>query len=69
MKIKIILLNLIFFITVTILNAQVLEFKIHDRGMLHETVYNTGDIGRPWTTGEDGNTTITPVMEWPSRSL
>lgn len=55
-------------VTTTVLNAQILEFKIHDRGMLHETVYNTGDIGRPWTTGEDGNTTITPVMEWPSRS-
>ena len=54
--------------SISMLNAQVLEFKIHDRGMLHETVYNTGDIGRPWTTGEEGNTTITPVMEWPSRS-
>ncbi|MBD3291146.1 hypothetical protein GF337_20230, partial [candidate division KSB1 bacterium] len=48
--------------------AQELEFKIHDRGMLHETVYNTGDIGRPWTTGEEGNKTNTPLMEWPSRS-
>ncbi len=51
-----------------ITNAQELEFKIHDRGMLHETVYNTGDIGRPWATGQDGNKTNTPLMEWPSRS-
>lgn len=48
--------------------AQDLEFKIHNRGMLHETVYNTGDIGRPWTTGEEGNKTNNPLMEWPSRS-
>jgi len=36
--------------------------------MLHETVYNTGEIGRPWNTGESGNETTTPLMEWPSRS-
>ncbi len=48
--------------------AQVREFRIHDRGMLHETVYNTGDIGRGWMTGQAGNITTTPLMEWPSRS-
>ncbi len=48
--------------------AQELEFMIHSRGMLHETVFNSGDIGRPWTTGDEGNKTTTPLMEWPSRS-
>ncbi|GAB4335623.1 MAG: hypothetical protein Kow0037_15780 [Calditrichia bacterium] len=48
--------------------AQIREFRIHDRGMLHETVYNTGTIGRPWETGEAGNVTTVPVFEWPSRS-
>ncbi len=48
--------------------TQVKEFRIHDRGMLHETVFNTGDIGRGWMTGEAGNVTSTPLMEWPSRS-
>lgn len=63
-----IILLILFFQFGNIANAQELEFKIHDRGMLHETVYNTGDIGRPWTTGQDGNKTNTPLMEWPSRS-
>lgn len=48
--------------------AQIREFKIHDRGMLHETVYNTGEIGRGWMTGEAGNVTNVPLFEWPSRS-
>src|SRR6056297_3874621 len=48
--------------------AQIKEYRIHKRGMLHETVYNTGEIGRPWNTGESGNQTSTPLMEWPSRS-
>lgn len=49
--------------------AQDLEFCIHNRGMLHETVFNTGDIGRPWTYGSEGNKTNNPLMEWPSRSF
>jgi hypothetical protein len=51
-----------------LLIGQIREYRIHDRGMLHETVYNTGDIGRPWQTGSAGNVTTTPLMEWPSRS-
>jgi len=50
------------------LMSQILEYRIHDRGMLHETVYNDGTIGRPWETGEAGNRTSLPVFEWPSRS-
>jgi len=48
--------------------SQINEYRIHDRGMLHETVYNTGEIGRPWETGKGGNETNVPVFEWPSRS-
>ena len=36
--------------------------------MLHQTVYNTGELGRGWATGEAGNTTNVPLMEWPSNS-
>lgn len=66
--------NLIKIITVLLLTltvisvAQVKEYRIHDRGMLHETVFNTGDIGRGWMTGTAGNVTNTPLMEWPARS-
>jgi len=52
----------------SILYAQGLEYRIHNRGMLHETVYNDGTIGRPWETGDAGNRTTTPVMEWPPYS-
>ena len=45
------------------LQGQIREYRLHDRGMLHETVYNTGDIGRPWQTGNAGNVTTTPLME------
>lgn len=48
--------------------AQVREYKIHDRGMLHETVYNTGTIGRPWVYSSGGERTNLPLFEWPSRS-
>lgn len=48
--------------------AQIREYKIHNRGMLHETVFNTGEIGRAWMYGNAGNKTSVPLFEWPSRS-
>ena len=48
--------------------AQIRGSRIHDRGMLHENVFNTGEIGRGWMTGEAGNKTSVPLFEWPSRS-
>ena len=50
------------------LHAQVREYRIHDRGMLHETVYNTGEISRPYQYGPAGEVSDVPLMEWPSRS-
>ena len=44
------------------------DYRIHSRGMLHQTVYNTGELGRAWATGSEINTTELPVFEWPSRS-
>ncbi len=61
-------INLFIVALPVLLLGQIREYRIHDRGMLHETVYNTGDIGRPWQTGSAGNVTTTPLMEWPSRS-
>ena len=46
-------------------NAQLVEYKIHDRGMLHETVYNDGVIGRPWQEGPGGEVQNLPSFEWP----
>ena len=48
--------------------GQLREFEIHRRGMMNETVYNTGEIGRPYYQGHGGNETVLPVMEWPAPS-
>ena len=65
---KFIFVLLMLLVLTTVAMSQLLEFRVHDRGMLHETVFNSGDIGRPWTTGDEGNKTNLPLMEWPSRS-
>ena len=59
---------LLLFATFSLMNGQIREYKIHNRGMLHETVFNTGEIGRAWATGEAGNVTNVPLMEWPPYS-
>ena len=59
---------LISFIIISAAKAQIREYRIHDRGMLHETEFNTGEIGRGWMTGEAGNVTNVPLMEWPPYS-
>ncbi len=43
------------------------DWRVHSRGLLHQTVYNTGEIGRTYNPGgtvDEG----TPSMEWPPRS-
>ena len=62
-KILLILMVLILFS-----NLKAQEYQIHSRGMLNETVFNTGDIGRPWVTDKMGDKTNVPLFEWPSRS-
>ncbi|MEX0737305.1 MAG: T9SS type A sorting domain-containing protein [Bacteroidota bacterium] len=49
-------------------SAQLRRYEIHNRGMLHETVFNTGEIGRAWHQGQAGNETNVPLMEWPGNS-
>jgi len=60
-----IVLAILVFGMVRTLTSQVREYRIHDRGMIHETVYNTGTIGRPWIVQPRTNL---PLMEWPPRS-
>ena len=50
------------------LNAQVREYKVHTRGMIHETEYNDGIIGRPWQEGSGGEKQTLPSFEWPPYS-
>lgn len=42
------------------------DYRVHERGMLHQTVYNTGSIGTYWD--RNLNRTTLPLMEWPSNS-
>jgi hypothetical protein len=42
------------------------RWEVHNRGMLHETVYNTGEIGQPLQTGKlTADKVLNPMMEWP----
>jgi hypothetical protein len=47
--------------------SQQRDWRVHRRGLLHQTVYNTGELGRAYNAGG----TIqagTPSMEWPPYS-
>ncbi len=48
--------------------AQQRDFRIHQRGMLHQTEYNTGEIGRAFDNGTAGLVGGYPSMEWPPNS-
>ncbi|MFH0991218.1 MAG: hypothetical protein V1799_14515 [bacterium] len=42
------------------------RWEVHNRGMLHETVYNTGEICQPFQTGKlTAEKVLNPMMEWP----
>ncbi len=48
--------------------AQLRDYRIHERGMLHQTVYNTGELGRAYDNGSSGMLEGFPSMEWPPNS-
>ena len=48
--------------------SQLRDFRVHKRSMLHETVYNTGELGRAFDRGDAGVTDGIPSMEWPPNS-
>jgi hypothetical protein len=47
--------------------AQQRDWRVHNRGSLHQTVYNTGELGRAYSAGGTVQEGI-PSMEWPPRS-
>lgn len=49
-------------------HAQLRAYKIHERGMLHQTVYNSGELGRPYDRGATGAVPGLPSFEWPPNS-
>lgn len=66
MNIKLILLTL--FISCSLISQQVRLYEVHKRGMLHQTIFNTGEIGRGYHQGQAGNATSVPLFEWPGNS-
>lgn len=48
--------------------AQVRDWRVHERGMLRQTVYNTGELGRGFNAGGTVQRGI-PAMEWPPNSF
>ncbi len=57
---------LLFAVSVSTVQAQ-RDWRFHTRGLLHQTVYNTGELGRAYNAGgtiQEGF----PSMEWPPRS-
>ena len=59
----IILLNVL---TVSVIYSQSRDYQVHSRSMLHQTVYNTGELGRAYDAGGAGIPGgFPPSMEWP----
>ncbi|MDE3058754.1 MAG: T9SS type A sorting domain-containing protein [Bacteroidota bacterium] len=48
--------------------SQLRDFRVHTRSMLHETEFNTGEIGRAFDRGDAGVADGMPSMEWPPNS-
>lgn len=60
------LILLILFLSAGDAEAQ-RDWRVHRRGLLHQSVFNTGELGRPYGAG--GNVTEgRPSMEWPPNS-
>lgn len=47
--------------------AQQRDWRVHSRGLLHQSIFNTGELGRPYSAG---GTVVEgrPSMEWPPYS-
>jgi hypothetical protein len=48
-------------------HSQVRDWKVHRRGLLHQTIYNTGELGRAYNAGGTVQPS-SPSMEWPPNS-
>jgi hypothetical protein len=42
------------------------RFEVHSRGMIRQSVFNTGDLGRPLDNGSTRAQQTMPSFEWPS---
>lgn len=49
-------------------DAQQRQYEVHSRGTLHQSVYNTGELGRAYDQGTAGVQQGNPSFEWPGNS-
>lgn len=68
MKTHVWLFTLAVLLGAQVCTAQMRDYRVHARGMLHETVYNTGEIGRAYDQGTIPSSYGVPSFEWPGRS-
>lgn len=63
-KIKLIIIFAVFLTSMVF--SQQRDYRVHSRSMLHQTVYNTGELGRAYDAGSAGIAGgYPPSMEWP----
>lgn len=58
---------LLCYLAVAQVAAQERQWQVHRRGLLHQTIFNTGELGRPYSAGgtvPEGR----PSLEWPPNS-
>lgn len=60
--------TMLLLLAVSAAEAQFVDYRIHNRGMLHQTVFNTGIIGRAYDQGNSGSLAGAPSMEWPGNA-
>lgn len=61
------IITLVMMLTLGSAYAQLRDWRVHRRGMLHQAVYNTGELGRAYNAGgtvQPGS----PSLEWPPNS-
>jgi hypothetical protein len=61
-------LALLTVISIGMSTAQLRDYRLHKRGMLHESVFNTGELGRAYDQGNGGSVPGVPSFEWPGNS-
>lgn len=64
---KVGIIGLLLIASVSEMFSQQRDWRVHSRGLLHQTVYNTGELGRAYNAGGTVQQGI-PSMEWPPNS-
>ncbi|MBI5475260.1 MAG: T9SS C-terminal target domain-containing protein [Ignavibacteriales bacterium] len=55
-------------IATNILFTQSQQYEVHKRGMLHQSIFNTGELGRALDNGTGKSLAGQPSFEWPGNS-